>query len=269
MNFLGRNYKLGKDGVLFLIAGPCVVESEKMIFKTAEVLLETCSELNLPLIFKSSYRKANRTSRNSFRTIGIEKALKILRSVRDKFSLNVLTDVHTESEVKIASEYVDILQIPAFLSRQTELLEAAGETGKTINIKKGQFMSPYDMKYAVEKVSKMGNNKIMITERGTTFGYNNLVVDMRSIPIMKEFGYPVVFDATHSIQLPSSEQGESGGMPEFIDTLASAAVAAGTDGIFIETHPDPSRAKSDGSSMLPLGRIKKLLEKLISIRRVI
>lgn len=260
---------MDKSDSFFLIAGPCVVESEKLVLKTAHTLLKICSKLEIPLIFKSSYKKANRTSSKSFRTLGVEKALKILGDVREKLSLTVLTDIHSEVEAEIASNYADVLQIPAFLSRQTELLEAAGKTGKIVNIKKGQFMSPYDMKYAVEKVTRTGNNKIMLTERGTCFGYNNLVVDMRSIPVMKKLNCPVIFDASHSVQLPSVAMGMSGGTPEFTETLACAAVAAGADGIFIETHPAPSKALSDANSMLPLSKVKKILEKLISIRRVI
>ncbi len=264
----GKPVDLKNNKNLFLIAGPCVVESEKLCMDIARKIKDICARLNIPYIFKASYKKANRTSGNSFRSIGVEKSLEILAKVGEKFDLPVLTDVHSEMEVIIAANYVDILQIPAFLSRQTELLEAAGETGKIINIKKGQFLSPADMKYQVKKIESTGNRKILLTERGTTFGYHNLVVDMRSLPIMSKFGYPVVFDATHSLQMPSKENGISGGSPEFIAPIARAAVAAGVNGVFIETHPNPAKALSDSKSMLPLNKLEGLLKQLAAIHKI-
>jgi 2-dehydro-3-deoxyphosphooctonate aldolase (KDO 8-P synthase) len=245
-----------------IISGPCVVESRSIVFKTCEKLKEITSKLKLPFIFKSSYTKANRTSGESFRGIGFDKALNILGDVKKEFKVPVLTDVHSEIELGFVSEIVDLIQIPAFLCRQTDLLESAGETGKIINLKKGQFVSPHDMKYQAEKVSNTGNTKLMLTERGSTFGYNNLVVDMRSLVIMKEFGYPVIFDATHSVQMPSFNSGVSGGNPEFIAPLARAAASVGVDGFFIETHPNPRKALSDGSNMLRLDKLAPLLREL-------
>lgn len=250
-----------------LIAGPCVIESRSVVFRTCEKLKEISLKHKLPFIFKSSYAKANRTSVSSFRGLGFEKALKILTDARKEFSVPVLTDVHSDLEAGIVSGFVDVIQIPAFLCRQTELLEAAGETGNIVNIKKGQFVAPEDMKYQAEKVASTGNRKIMLTERGTTFGYNNLVVDMRSIPIMKKFGYPVIFDATHSVQMPSAVKGVSGGKPEYIMPLAAAALAAGADGIFLEVHPNPAKALSDGSSMLKLENAESLILKLNKIHK--
>lgn len=251
-----------------LIAGPCVVENKSVVFRTCEKAKEITSKLKIPYIFKASYMKANRTSGDSFRGIEMDKALQILSDVKKEFGVPLLTDVHSEVEASIAAEVVDVIQIPAFLCRQTELLEAAGETGKIINIKKGQFLAPDDMKYQSEKVAKTGNKKILLTERGTTFGYNNLVVDFRGLVIMKSFGYPVIFDATHSVQMPSKENGVSGGNPEFIAPLARAAMAVGVDGIFIETHPNPSKALSDGSNMLKLDRLEELLKKLLAINKI-
>lgn len=248
-----------------LIAGPCVVESKQVVFETCEKVKKITDKLTIPFVFKSSYIKANRTSAKSFRGIGIEKALKILEQVKQEFDVPVLTDVHSEFEIGIVSEIADILQIPAFLSRQTELLECAGETGKIINIKKGQFLAPEDIKYQAEKVFLTGNKKILLTERGTTFGYNNLVVDMRGLEIMKGFGYPVIFDATHSVQMPSKVKGVSGGNPEFIAPLARAAAAVGVDGFFIETHPNPAKAMSDGSNMLHLNKLEELLKAILKI----
>jgi len=248
-----------------LIAGPCVVESKSVVFKTCETLKEITIKLRIPFVFKASYVKANRTSGESFRGIGFDKALKILEDVKREFSVPVLTDVHTGIEAGIVSRIADILQIPAFLCRQTDLLETAGDTGKIINIKKGQFLAPQDMKYQAEKVASTGNKKIMLTERGSSFGYNNLVVDMRSLVIMKQFGYPVIFDATHSVQMPSKEKGISGGNPEFIPYLAKAAAAVGVDGFFLETHPDPRKALSDSSNMLKLDSIEALLISLLKI----
>ncbi|HCA42565.1 MAG TPA: 3-deoxy-8-phosphooctulonate synthase [Bacteroidetes bacterium] len=264
------NYEsLKNKNSFFLIAGPCVVENKSITFKTCERLKEITSKLKIPFIFKSSYIKANRTSAKSFRTIGIEKSLKILADVRKEFEVPVLTDIHSVIEIDIAASVVDVLQIPAFLSRQTELLEEAGHSGKIVNIKKGQFMSPDDMKYQVEKVSLTGNKKIMLTERGSTFGYNNLVVDFRGIQIMKKNKYPVIFDATHSVQMPSANKGVSGGSPEFIEPLSKAAIASGADGLFFETHPNPSKALSDGSNMLNLNKVEDLLIKLKKIYNVI
>jgi 2-dehydro-3-deoxyphosphooctonate aldolase (KDO 8-P synthase) len=263
--YYNKNY-LSK---LLLIAGPCVVENRSVIFETCEELKKITDKLKIPFIFKSSYAKANRTSSSSFRSIGFEKALKILSDVKKEFDVPVLTDVHTETEIDLVSDYVDILQIPAFLSRQTEFLEHAGKTGKIINIKKGQFLSPNDFKYQAEKIKAVGNNKILLTERGSCFGYNNLIVDFRSFPIMKSFGYPVIFDATHSLQIPSGNKGVSGGTPEYIEPMAKAAVAAGIDGIFIETHPNPSKALSDGSNMLKLDKVENLLLTLIKIHNTL
>ncbi len=248
-----------------IIAGPCVVESRQVIFKTCETLKKITGKYKLPFVFKSSYNKANRTSGNSFRGIGIDKALQILADAKKEFGVPIITDVHSEIEAGIAAEVADILQIPAFLCRQTELIEAAAETGRIINIKKGQFVSAYDMKYQAEKAEAAGNKKVMLTERGTFFGYNNLVVDFRNLVIMKGLGYPVIFDATHSVQMPSKEKGVSGGNPEFIEPLSKAAAAVGVDGFFIETHPNPAKALSDGSNMLPLDNFERLLNKLQKI----
>ncbi|MEO8514776.1 MAG: 3-deoxy-8-phosphooctulonate synthase [Ignavibacteria bacterium] len=263
-----KSFNLNNTNRLFLIAGPCVVESEKLTFKTAERLRDITQRLDIPFIFKASYKKANRTSGSSFRSIGVIESLTILGNIREKLKVPVLTDIHSEVEAEIAAEFVDVLQIPAFLCRQTELLEAAAETGKIVNIKKGQFLSPDDMIFPVNKVKDAGNNKIMVTERGTTFGYQNLVVDMRSLEIMKRFGYPVIFDATHSVQMPSKNKGVSGGSPEFIEPLAKAAAAIGISGIFIETHPNPEKALSDASTMLPLNKIEALLKKLKAIHKL-
>lgn len=263
--YLSKELKLKNLDNFLLISGPCVVESKSIIFKTCEILKKFTDKLKLPFIFKSSYIKANRTSSGSFRTIGIDKALSILSDLKKEFDVPILTDIHSEIEVEIAAEVADVLQIPAFLSRQTDLLEAAGESGKIVNIKKGQFLAPQDMKYQADKVAATGNKKIFLTERGTTFGYNNLVVDMRGLVIMKKFGYPVIFDATHSIQMPSKEKGVSGGSPEFILPLSRAAAAVGVDGFFIETHPDPKKALSDASSMMNLDKMEDLLIQLKEI----
>jgi len=248
-----------------LIAGPCVVESREMIFKTAQKIQSIARRLQMPFIFKSSYKKANRTSGKSFSTIGDEAALKILGDVKQELGIPILTDVHSEREVQLGAEVADILQIPAFLCRQTELLLAAGKTGKAVNIKKGQFVAPEDMKMAADKVASTGNKRILLTERGSTFGYHNLVVDMRSLPIMRRSGYPVVLDATHSVQLPGGERDKSGGQPEFIFPIARAGVAAGCDAIFIETHPNPAKAKSDASSQLKLDHLEDLLKQLVAL----
>jgi 2-dehydro-3-deoxyphosphooctonate aldolase (KDO 8-P synthase) len=260
-----KTHNLYNNPKLFLIAGPCVVESEKMTYRIAKRLKELTLKYKIPFIFKASYKKANRTSGLSFRSIGVIESLQILGEIRSWLKIPVLTDIHSEIEAEIAAEYVDVLQIPAFLSRQTEILEAAGYTGKIVNIKKGQFLSPEDMVHQIEKVEATGNRKILVTERGTTFGYQNLVVDMRSLAVMKKFGYPVVFDATHSIQMPSKNEGVSGGSPEFIAPLARAAAAVGINGLFIETHPEPKKALSDASSMLPLKNLEGLLKQVLGI----
>lgn len=253
----------------FLISGPCAIESEDMTLHIAEQLKKISTELNIPLVFKGSYRKANRSSIHSFTGIGDEKALKILAKVSKEFDLPVTTDIHTDDEAGLAAQYVDILQIPAFLCRQTSLIAAAARTGKVVNIKKGQFMSPESMVHAVQKVRECDNEKVLLTERGTTFGYQDLVVDFRGIPVMKSFGVPVVMDCTHSLQQPNQPSGVTGGKPGLIGTIAKAAVAVGADGLFIETHPDPSQAKSDGANMLPLHELKPLLQVLVRIKSAI
>ena len=250
---------------LFLIAGPCVIENEKLCLQTAAALKKTCDALGIFYVFKASFDKANRTSAKSFRGIGLEHGLEILGKVRVKIGVPVLTDVHCASHAAIAGEVVDILQIPAFLCRQTDLIEATAITGQIINIKKGQFLSPAEMGQVVAKARAAGAEKILITERGTTFGYNNLVADMRSIPIMKSFGCPVVFDATHSVQLPGGGGDKSSGQREFAPVLARAALAAGANGLFIETHPRPDKALSDGPNMIPLGEMPALLRSLLKI----
>ena len=256
--------RLGGGNPFVLIAGPCVIESRELIMTTAESIKEITSELNIPFIFKSSYKKANRTSDSSFVGIGDTEALNILAEVKSKYNIPVLTDIHTVAESEMAAQYVDILQIPAFLCRQTDLLRAAAKTGRIINIKKGQFLAPGDMKYAAEKVMNAGNNKILLTERGSSFGYHNLIVDMRSLQIMKDLGFPVVMDATHSVQIPG-EGGITGGQPRFIKPIARAAAAVGIDALFLEVHPDPENAMSDAASQLPLNELKDLL---ITIKRI-
>ncbi len=263
-----NSIKIGGGNPFVLIAGPCVVENEKMILQTARQIKSVCSDLNIPVIFKSSYKKANRTSGKSFTGVGDVEALKILSKVKKDLDLPLLTDIHTEKEAALAAKFVDILQIPAFLCRQSELLIAAGKTKKIINIKKGQFLAPEDIKFAAEKVKSTGNKKIMLTERGSSFGYHNLVVDMRSLVIMKELGYPVVMDATHSVQLPSSGN-KSGGQPKFILPLAKAAAAVGIDALFLEVHPNPKQALSDADSQLSLNQLKPLLVEVQKIDRVV
>lgn len=263
-----NDISIGGGSPLVLIAGPCVIESRKLIFETALAIKKITDELNIPFIFKSSYKKANRTSLGSFTGIGDKEALQILSDVRSQSKIPVLTDVHTVEEIKLAASFVDVLQIPAFLCRQTDLLIAAGESGKVINIKKGQFLAPEDMKHAAQKVASTGNKKIILTERGTTFGYHNLVVDMRSLLIMRELGYPVVMDATHSVQLPGKEN-TSGGEPKFIKPLSRAAVAVGIDALFLEVHPNPKEALSDAASQLPLSELKELLIEIQKIDKVI
>ena len=254
------------DENFFLIAGPCVIEGEEMAMRIAERCANMTSRLSIPYLFKGSYRKANRSRLDSFTGIGDEKALKILRKVAETFQIPVVTDIHEASEAAIAAEYVDVLQIPAFLCRQTDLLVAAAQTGKIVNIKKGQFLSPQAMKYAAEKVVEAGNKQVMLTERGTTFGYQDLVIDFRGIPQMQALGYPVVLDATHSLQQPNQTSGVTGGLPQLIEAMAKAGVAVGVDGLFLETHEDPTVAKSDGANMLKLDLLEPLLEKLVRIR---
>ncbi len=253
----------------FLLAGPCVIEGEKMALDIAEKCCEATSRLNIPYVFKGSYRKANRSRIDSFTGIGDEKALKILYKVKETFEIPVVTDIHTNEEAELAAEYVDILQIPAFLCRQTELLIAAARTGKMVNIKKGQFLSPQAMLHAVEKVRDAGGKQVAITERGTTFGYTDLVVDFRGIPIMQRNNCPVILDVTHSLQQPNQAAGVTGGMPEMIETIARAGIAAGADGLFMETHQDPSVAKSDGANMLRLELLPSLLERLSTLRMAV
>jgi 2-dehydro-3-deoxyphosphooctonate aldolase (KDO 8-P synthase) len=260
---------LGGNAPLFVIAGSCVIESEAHAMSIAERLAEICGELKLPLIFKASYDKANRTSVTSHRGPGLKEGLRILSAIGKRTGLPILTDVHDVSQVAPAAEACDVLQIPAFLCRQTDLLVAAGKSGRAVNVKKGQFVSPWEMQNAAEKVASTGNRKIILTERGASFGYQNLVVDMRSIPILRNFGYPVVFDATHSVQLPGGDGKSSGGQPEFIEPLARASVAAGADGIFVEVHDDPSKALSDGSNALRLDSFRPLMKRLLQISALV
>lgn len=257
------------DNNFFLMAGPCVVESEELINEVAEKVASVCKGLGIPYIFKASYRKANRTSAASFTGLGDEAALEMLGRLRKNRSLPVVTDIHAPAEAAQAAAYADVLQIPAFLCRQTDLLVAAAQTGKIVNVKKGQFVSGEAMKFAAEKIRQAGNDKIMLTERGTTFGYQDLVVDYRNIPIMQKHGVPVVMDVTHSLQQPNQTSGVTGGNPQLIRTIARAAIAAGADGIFIETHPDPATAKSDGANMLQLDLLEDLLVQLVKIRKAI
>lgn len=262
--------KIGNGNPLVIIAGPCIVESRELALKVARDAKKIAEKIGLPYIYKSSYKKANRTSGKSFVGIGMDEALRILGEVKKEFDLPVLTDVHSEIEVEAAAEIADVLQIPAFLCRQTELLQAAGRTGKVINIKKGQFMAPEDMSQQAEKVVATGNSKVTLTERGTSFGYHNLVVDMRSLVIMRESGFPVILDTTHSLQLPGGEKDRTGGQPEYIFPIARAGVAVGVDGVFLETHPDPSKALSDASTQLPFNLFEPLLtqiKKIDSLRR--
>ena len=253
----------------FLIAGPCVVEGEEMVIEIAETVTAICKKYQVPYIFKASYKKANRTSASSFTGIGDKEAMEIIKRTGEKFSIPTITDIHTAAEAAMAAGYADILQIPAFLCRQTELLIAAGETGKIINVKKGQFLNGEAMKFAVEKINATGNKKVMLTERGNSFGYHDLVVDYRNIPAMKLNNVPVIMDCTHSLQQPNQRSGITGGNPELIETIAKAAIATGVDGLFIETHPKPSIAKSDGANMLPLHLLENLIEKLVRVRRAI
>jgi len=253
----------------FLIAGPCIVENEEVVFEIATKIKEMTTRLEIPFIFKASYRKANRSRVDSFTGIGDQNALDILKKVKRILEIPILTDIHTPNEAVIASVYVDVLQIPAFLCRQTDLLVAAAKTGKVVNIKKGQFVAPSAMQFAAQKVFDSGNQKVMLTERGTMFGYQDLIVDFRGIPEMKQLGVPVILDITHSLQQPNQTSGVSGGRPDMIETIAKAGIAAGADGIFIETHPDPANAKSDGANMLHLNLLEDLLVKLLAIRKAI
>lgn len=253
----------------FLIAGPCVVESEELIFEVAEKVAAVCEKLQIPYIFKASYRKANRTSASSFTGLGDETALNMMAKVGSHFQLPTITDIHAHEEAAIAAKYVDVLQIPAFLCRQTDLLIAAAQTGKIVNVKKGQFVNGESMKFAVEKIQKARNQKVMLTDRGNTYGYNDLIVDYRNIPIMQNHQVPVVMDCTHSLQKPNQSGGVTGGDPQMIETIAKAAIAVGADGLFIETHPNPAVAKSDGANMLRLDLMEDLLSKLIKIRKAI
>ena len=263
------NLKHLDSGMFFVMAGPCVVENEEVMIRVAEKACAVTDTLKIPYIFKASYRKANRSRLDSFSGIGDEKALKLLAKVRSEFGVPTVTDIHNPEEAAMAAEYVDVLQIPAFLCRQTDLLVAAAKTGKVVNIKKGQFLAPEAMAFAAGKVHDAGNPNIMLTDRGTTFGYHDLIVDMRSIPTMQATGYPVVMDITHSLQQPNTTSGVTGGLPAMIETIARAAVAVGADGLFIETHPDPSVAKSDGANMLPLEQLEQLLTRLCRIRATI
>ncbi len=259
------SFKAGPGNRQFLIAGPCVIESEQLVMDTAGRIAEITKSLGMPFIFKSSFDKANRTSIKSFRGPGLEKGLAVLKKVRDQFACPVLTDVHTEGQATEAGKVVDVLQIPAFLCRQTDLLIAAARTGKVVNVKKGQFLSPIEMGQAVKKVEECGSRRIMLTERGSSFGYNNLVVDMRSFPILRSFGYPVVFDATHSVQLPGGGGTKSSGQREYVEPLACAAAGVGVDGFFMEVHPNPDEGLSDGPNMVPLHQLKSLLERILRI----
>src|ERR1700722_18629365 len=254
--------RLGANNPLFLIAGPCVIESEAHARKMAESIAKIAPDAGVPYIFKASYNKANRSSVKSFRGPGLKEGLRVLSKIKHDLDLPILSDIHEPSQAAPAAVVCDILQIPAFLSRQTDLLEAAAKTNRIVNVKKAQFLSPWDMKNVVEKIAATGNNNIILTERGATFGYQNLVVDIRSFPIMKKFGYPVVFDAPHPVQLPGGQGNASGGQPEFIEPLARAAVAAGVDGVFVETHDNPAEALSDGPNALPLAQLPQLLARL-------
>ena len=262
------NIQHTNSGNFFLLAGPCAIEGEEMAMEIAQHIQEVCNRWEIPFIFKGSYRKANRSRLDSFTGIGDEKALAILQKVGTTLSLPTVTDIHSIEEAALAARYVDVLQIPAFLCRQTDLLVAAAQTGKTINIKKGQFLSAEAMQFAVRKVKDSGNDKILLTDRGTMFGYQDMVVDMRGIPTMQQYA-PVVLDITHSLQQPNQSSGVTGGKPQLIETIAKASIAAGADGIFLETHPNPSEAKSDGANMLPLDQLEGLLEKLVSIRKAL
>jgi 2-dehydro-3-deoxyphosphooctonate aldolase (KDO 8-P synthase) len=263
------NLTIKENGPFFLIAGPCVIEDEETTLKIAAFLKETSEEMDIPVIFKTSYDKANRTSIDSYRGPGIDKGLEIIQKVKEKTGLTVLSDVHETGEIEKAAKILDIIQIPAFLCRQTDLLLTAGRTGLPLNLKKGQFLSPSEMEQSIRKITSTGNRRVLVTERGTSFGYNNLIVDIRSIPIMKDFGFPVIFDATHSVQLPGSSGSSTGGQREFIEYLSRAAVAAGANGVLMEVHPDPDSALCDGPNSLPLDRVKTLLALLKEIHTLV
>ena len=262
------NIQHTNSGNFFLIAGPCAIEGTEMALEIAKHIKKVCNRLEMPFIFKGSYRKANRSRLDSFTGIGNKKALAILKKLGETLNIPTLTDIHTAEEATLAAKYVNVLQIPAFLCRQTDLLVAAAKTGKTVNIKKGQFLSPEAMQFAVQKVKDSGNKNVLLTDRGTMFGYQDMVVDMRGIPTMQNFA-PVVLDITHSLQQPNQSSGVTGGNPQLIETIAKSGIAAGADGIFLETHPNPSEAKSDGANMLPLEKLESLLEKLVRIRKAI
>ncbi len=264
-----ENIKYLDSGNFFLFAGPCVIENEKVVFDTVEKIIDITDKLKIPFVFKSSYKKANRQKIDSFTGIGDQKALKILRNIAEIYEVPVVTDIHSEEDALMTAQYVDVIQIPAFLCRQTDILIAAAKTGRVINIKKGQFVAPETMKYAAQKVIDSGNPNVILTERGSMFGYYDLIVDYRSITEMKKTNLPVMLDVTHSIQQPNQAEGISGGKPEMIETIARAGVAVGVDGIFLETHPNPSEALSDASSMLKLDYLEPLLEKLVEIRKTI
>lgn len=264
-----KNIKHSNSNNFFLLAGPCAIEGEDMAFEIAEKIKGITDKLEIPFVFKGSFRKANRSRLDSFTGIGDEKALNILKKVGEHFQIPTVTDIHTIEDAKKASEYVDVLQIPAFLCRQTDLLVAAANTGKVVNIKKGQFLSAESMQFAAQKVIESGNKNVAITDRGTMFGYQDLIVDMRAIPTIKSFKLPVILDVTHSLQQPNQSSGVTGGKPQLIETIAKAGIAAGADGLFIETHPNPSTAKSDGANMLPLDQLENLLERLVRIRKAI
>lgn len=268
-NFNNDQFLVGEGQPLLLMAGPCVLESEEIAWQVAGEMQNICRNLGITYVFKASFDKANRTSLSSFRGPGIEKGLRLLGRIRQEIGVPVVSDIHDVSQVEAASEVLDIIQIPAFLCRQTDLLVAAAHSGKVVNVKKGQFVSPWDMKYAVEKIKGSGNNRILLTERGSSFGYNNLVVDMRSFSAMRSLECPVVYDATHSVQLPGGAGGSSGGQREFIPPLARAAIAAGIDGLFMEVHPDPESAKCDGPNSWPLDRAEWLLKQLLAIRKAV
>jgi len=267
--FAVGNVRVGPGAGMFFIAGPCVIESEAHATMMAQLLGSVARELGLPLIFKASYDKANRTSLASYRGPGMEEGLRILGEVKKQTGLPILTDVHETSQIAAVAAVADVIQIPAFLCRQTDLLLEAGRSGRAVNIKKGQFVSPWDMAHAVEKVASTGNDRIILTERGTSFGYHNLVVDMRSFPILRKLGYPVVFDVTHSVQLPGGQGSASGGQPEFIETLARAGTAAGVDGLFMEVHDNPARALSDGANALSLAQFRPLVQRLLRIAALV
>lgn len=264
-----NNIQHQRSGNFFLIAGPCAIEGEAMTMEIAEHILTISNQLEIPFIFKGSYRKANRSRLDSFTGIGDIEALEILKKVGNRFNIPVLTDIHTAEEASIAAQHVDVLQIPAFLCRQTDLLVAAAKTRKVVNIKKGQFLSPESMVHAVNKVKESGNNAVMLTDRGSMFGYQDMVVDFRGIPTMKAFGTPVLLDVTHSLQQPNQSSGVTGGKPEMVATIAKAGIAAGADGIFLETHPNPTKAKSDGANMLQLDKLEELLIQLVRIRKAL